>query len=185
MYSIPPGGFRHPYPALAMNASMSRWADQVQQHTHFPQKGDTEYLLLLWHAVITFLLLLPLFVTLGKTKTRKQNFRAFFLSFVHKNLFPNRAEMTEISFLPTSLLAFTSRTPKDVSAESIRVEFRCFSIQRFSPTFFLSELNSLVRPVFWAARRSPRTHSSGERWKGWESIGTNQSPSEPHASHQT
>lgn len=25
MYSIPPGGFRHPYPALAMNASMSRW----------------------------------------------------------------------------------------------------------------------------------------------------------------
>lgn len=24
MYSIPPGGFRHPYPALAMNASMSR-----------------------------------------------------------------------------------------------------------------------------------------------------------------
>ena len=29
MYSIPPGGFRHPYPALAMNASMSRWADQV------------------------------------------------------------------------------------------------------------------------------------------------------------
>lgn len=25
VYSIPPGGFRHPYPALAMNASMSRW----------------------------------------------------------------------------------------------------------------------------------------------------------------
>lgn len=25
MYSIPAGGFRHPYPALAMNASMSRW----------------------------------------------------------------------------------------------------------------------------------------------------------------
>ena len=25
MYSLPPGGFRHPYPALAMNASMSRW----------------------------------------------------------------------------------------------------------------------------------------------------------------
>lgn len=38
MYSIPPGGFRHPYPALAMNASMSRWADHVQQHTHFPKR---------------------------------------------------------------------------------------------------------------------------------------------------
>lgn len=25
MYSIPPGGFRHPYPALSMNASMSRF----------------------------------------------------------------------------------------------------------------------------------------------------------------
>ncbi|NXS16988.1 TF7L1 factor, partial [Mystacornis crossleyi] len=25
VYSIPAGGFRHPYPALAMNASMSRW----------------------------------------------------------------------------------------------------------------------------------------------------------------
>lgn len=37
MYSIPPGGFRHPYPALAMNASMSRWADWVQQHAHLPK----------------------------------------------------------------------------------------------------------------------------------------------------
>ncbi|CAH2274990.1 transcription factor 7-like 1 [Pelobates cultripes] len=29
MYSIPPGGFRHPYPALAMNASMSRKSNVV------------------------------------------------------------------------------------------------------------------------------------------------------------
>ncbi|KAL7981474.1 hypothetical protein Chor_002370, partial [Crotalus horridus] len=29
VYSIPPGGFRHPYPALAMNASMSRFSPHM------------------------------------------------------------------------------------------------------------------------------------------------------------
>lgn len=33
MYSIPPGGFRHPYPALAMNASMSRWVLAGTRHS--------------------------------------------------------------------------------------------------------------------------------------------------------
>ena len=39
MYSIPPGGFRHPYPALAMNASMSRW---VSAGTRDPSLGIPE-----------------------------------------------------------------------------------------------------------------------------------------------
>ncbi|XP_076125693.1 transcription factor 7-like 1-B isoform X3 [Alosa pseudoharengus] len=39
MYSIPPGGFRHPYPALAMNASMSslvssRFSPHMVHHPH-------------------------------------------------------------------------------------------------------------------------------------------------------